>query len=139
MSSVNRRDFLKVLTNGALWLSGLLGFAGMLRYLGYVDEDRLAKVYNIGLLEDYPAGSRIVRPEIPALIKHTEGGLSALSLVCTHLGCTVREENDDLTCPCHGSIYRETGDVMRGPANRPLKSLRVELADDGHILVHTEG
>jgi len=51
-----------------------------------------------------------------------DGGFLALSRTCTHLGCTIpwREEVMQFACPCHGSVFDMTGNVINGPAPRPL-------------------
>ncbi len=46
-----------------------------------------------------------------------DSGFYALSLVCTHLGCTVTVTEDDLACPCHGSRFDRQGKVLKGPAD----------------------
>jgi Rieske Fe-S protein len=61
---------------------------------------------------------------------------TALSLVCTHLGCTVEQKNDKYECPCHGSIYNRDGEVQKGPASNPLKRLRVTTNDLGNLILH---
>jgi Rieske Fe-S protein len=57
----------------------------------------------------------------------TDGGVRVFSGTCTHLGCRIdRVVDDEAVCPCHGSRYRADGTVAAGPANRPLRPLRLE-------------
>jgi cytochrome b6-f complex iron-sulfur subunit len=64
-------------------------------------------------------------------------GFYALSVTCTHLGCTPNflSAENKFKCPCHGSGFRITGVNFEGPAPRPLERVRVVLADDGQLLV----
>ncbi|MET9628603.1 FAD-dependent oxidoreductase [Lentzea sp. NPDC006480] len=50
------------------------------------------------------------------------GRLHAVSLRCTHLGCLVRFNAAERSwdCPCHGSRFDVDGEVLEGPATRPL-------------------
>jgi glycine/D-amino acid oxidase-like deaminating enzyme/nitrite reductase/ring-hydroxylating ferredoxin subunit len=54
-----------------------------------------------------------------------EGRLHAVALTCTHLGCHVTWNPAERSwdCPCHGSRFGVDGEVLHGPAVRPLERL----------------
>jgi glycine/D-amino acid oxidase-like deaminating enzyme/nitrite reductase/ring-hydroxylating ferredoxin subunit len=58
------------------------------------------------------------------------GGLHAVSLRCTHLGCLLRFNGAETSwdCPCHGSRFDVDGAVLEGPAVTPLP--RKEIRDE---------
>jgi glycine/D-amino acid oxidase-like deaminating enzyme/nitrite reductase/ring-hydroxylating ferredoxin subunit len=60
-----------------------------------------------------------------AVYRNNNGRLSALSPVCTHLGCLVRWNNAEKSwdCPCHGSRFDPTGRVLNGPATIALEAM----------------
>lgn len=76
-------------------------------------------------------GALVFREERVALLSEGET-VYALSLVCTHLGCSVTVTADGLVCPCHGSRFDRAGRVLHGPADRPLS--RLELEERGGII-----
>jgi cytochrome b6-f complex iron-sulfur subunit len=74
-------------------------------------------------------------------------GFLALWWKCPHLGCTVPWKPDDpaedsiapkgrFNCPCHGSIYDRYGQIIRGPAPRPMDTFAVSI-DGNKVKVKT--
>lgn len=76
-------------------------------------------------------GRAVVAGEpLPAAVlvqRRPDGTYRAVSLRCTHRGCRVAPAGDRLACPCHGSEFTFEGEVLEGPASRPLARHSVEL------------
>jgi cytochrome b6-f complex iron-sulfur subunit len=74
-----------------------------------------------------------------AYVVGAPGGVYALSAVCTHLGCITRFLSDEkvIACPCHGSRFDLEGNVIHGPAPRPLPWLEMQVDATGTLLVDT--
>ncbi|HLE13630.1 MAG TPA: ubiquinol-cytochrome c reductase iron-sulfur subunit [Anaerolineales bacterium] len=64
----------------------------------------------------------------------TENGrdFSALSNICTHLGCRVRwiPESEQFFCPCHNGVFDSQGLVISGPPPRPLDRYETRVEND---------
>jgi Rieske Fe-S protein len=71
-----------------------------------------------------PGSAGVVRSgtERTGVYRDPDGGLHAVSMRCTHLGCLVRFNAAETSwdCPCHGSRFDVDGNVLEGPAVKPL-------------------
>ena len=78
---------------------------------------------------EYPAGY----PN--AIIKNSDGFLTALSTLCTHVccQCSFDSSSNMFYCPCHGSLFDSKGRVVRGPANQDLPSILLNVDSSGNV------
>jgi glycine/D-amino acid oxidase-like deaminating enzyme/nitrite reductase/ring-hydroxylating ferredoxin subunit len=88
---------------------------------------RLLAAADTASLDDVPRGEgRIVRLDgrKAAVHRRDDGSLCIHSAVCPHLGCIVEWNAAEKTwdCPCHGSRFQATGEVIAGPAESPLSA-----------------
>src|SRR4029077_493118 len=93
-------------------------------YPYYMIKDRLARPEAASVRELRPGDGMIIgrRGKKFAAFRDANGSIHRLSPVCTHLGCLVRWNPSESTwdCPCHGSRFKPTGEVIAGPAEEPL-------------------
>jgi Rieske Fe-S protein len=92
----------------------------------------LAKLADIKIGEAISAtgadGAKII------IARPTETTVAAFSAICTHQACLVKPAGKELDCPCHGSVYNATtGEVIDGPAPRPLPKVDVTISGDNII------
>ena len=133
-----RRDFLRLATDALLVFGGLIVLRGLVRFFSFQIEPDPQYTFDLGDAAEIPPGSHHLRSDIPAVIYNNAGEFSAISLVCTHLGCTVEPNGEGgFTCPCHGSRFSRVGLVTQGPAASPLRRLQVGVEDDGNVKLHT--
>ena len=136
MNKISRGEFLRISSRVFLAVSGFMGLGMLVRYLGYQSESEVPNEVDLGLATIFPTGSKTVLPDVPAVLIHDQDGFKALSLTCTHLGCTLEEDDNKFSCPCHGSQFDENGNVLHGPAVRKLVNLKVEVNDEGHLILY---
>lgn len=100
-----------------------------------IAKDKLGNPIPASQILAEPPGTRALiaglAGEPTYLTVQENGTLDNMGIVdnCTHLGCTFpwNPIDQQFQCPCHGSRYTPDGTVVRGPANRPLKLVRVAV------------
>jgi cytochrome b6-f complex iron-sulfur subunit len=132
---ISRRDVLVAMGGLGLFGAAISVVRGTLRFLTppvtYVPPPTILA----GPPADFPLGRLTHVPSASVLIGRDDGGLFALSVVCTHLGCTVATTDGRLACPCHGSQFSLDGATTTGPAASPLPHLALRLTADGLVEV----
>ena len=141
--TVTRRSFLK---KAWAWLGVIAGleFTAMAMNMfstgkSKYKENPAAFIETVGYVDDILPGTVTpVKDGQFYLVRMADGGFMALSLICTHLGCSVRynSEEKQFICPCHSSAFDLEGNVLNPPAPRALDAYRVFI-DQGQVKVDT--
>jgi menaquinol-cytochrome c reductase iron-sulfur subunit len=150
--STTRRTFLQRLTGGVLGLVAAVGSWPMFRALVPNILYEPPKRIRIGAPGGFQNGMTYLEEHRLFLLRDGNS-YSAVSGICSHLGCTVKfapfEQTQQLTvrgiefeslgefhCPCHGSKFHGDGTNYSGPAPRPLQWHHVEVSPkDGSLVV----
>ncbi|MEE0776925.1 MAG: FAD-dependent oxidoreductase [Bacillota bacterium] len=84
--------------------------------------------HHIGDLEKDSAKVIDLHGSLAAVYRDQEGKDSAVSAVCSHLGCAIHWNQDEkiFECPCHGSCFSHQGKVLSGPALKDLPPITIE-------------
>ncbi|MDP9389290.1 MAG: FAD-dependent oxidoreductase [Actinomycetota bacterium] len=94
--------------------------------------DRIARLRAESVAHLEPGDGRMVEIDGDAVgtYRGADGTVQAVSITCTHMGCTLQWNGAETSwdCPCHGSRFAVDGRVLNGPAVRPLEQIDV---DDG--------
>ena len=83
---------------------------------------------------DVPVGSGVIVGDV-VVTQPVAGEFLAFSAVCTHSGCLVNQVADGtINCPCHGSKFGLDGEVVNGPAARPLTAVPVQVQGESIVV-----
>lgn len=138
---LNRREFFSWFWLGWISFSVVVGMVGSLlgRFLFPNVLFEKPSKFRAGSPDQYAIGvdERFKDTQSVWIVKRSDGGMYALSTVCTHLGCTPNylPNEHKFKCPCHGSGFRETGLNFEGPAPRPLERYSLSVDPNGTIIV----
>jgi cytochrome b6-f complex iron-sulfur subunit len=89
-----------------------------------------SKMKVLAKAEDIPFDSvTAFRSDRLYLVRMKDGGLMALSLKCTHLGCAItwNKDSGEFDCPCHASSFNQKGEVISPPAPRALDTYPLKI------------
>lgn len=70
------------------------------------------------------------------VIKRSPTEVTVYAPNCPHLGCHYlwNQKTDHFECPCHASVFDINGEVLGGPAPRPLDTLKYKI-ENGVLFV----
>lgn len=131
---VSRRDVLGLFS---LWAAAFAlgsGFLGMMRLPKAAVLSSPSKKFKVALPESLAEGQPFIPPGRAVAMYRSVEGVHAVSLVCTHLGCIVKQSADGFECPCHGSQFTAQGEVKKGPAPKALSWYKVSGSGGTYIV-----
>ena len=148
----SRRSFLKKLGIGSLLtLIGGQLFSLVRSIFPNVSYEKPRRI-KFRKPDEIPDGVTFI-DDLKVYIFREKNTFYAISAVCTHLGCTVKyiglsrpktvkvgnrtiTEKWEFHCPCHGSKFYGDGTNYAGPAPKPLRWVKLEIApEDGKLVV----
>jgi len=96
------------------------------RFIGkYLPADKLDELVDLA-----PGEAKVVKYEGHrlAIYKDEKGKVYPLNSACTHIKCEVAWNNAEKTwdCPCHGSRFSYTGEMVTAPARKDLEIVEIK-------------
>jgi cytochrome b6-f complex iron-sulfur subunit len=126
------------------WATSLLALGGqtlatLFHFIQPVKTGGFGGLVRAGKVEEFTPGSvSLIKAGRFYLYRLEDGSFLAMWQRCTHLGCSVPwvEADKQFHCPCHGSVFDKTGQVLSGPAPRPLDLFPITIKN-GEAFVDT--
>ena len=72
--------------------------------------------------------------EYDVLIVKKNNGYQAMYLQCTHENNPLMVGEKKITCAAHGSEFSLDGEVLKGPADKPLKHFETKIIDNNLVI-----
>jgi nitrite reductase/ring-hydroxylating ferredoxin subunit len=132
---IPRRDFLGLMASWSAAATFLFALLGVSRLPKAAVLPSPSKKFRVSVPESLAAGVPFLPPGRGVAIYRDTEGVYAVSRVCTHLGCLVKEDAGGFLCPCHGSRFKADGSLVKGPAPSGLPWLAVQSLGGGAYLV----
>ena len=131
---IPRRDVLGLLSMWSMTSALLFATVGIMRLPKAAVLPSPSKRFRARLSETLPDNEAFVPPGRSVALFRDAGGVYAISIVCTHLGCIVKPTANGFECPCHGSVFARDGSVVKGPAPRALSWVSVSVSPAGVVV-----
>ncbi len=135
----SRRELLTMGSAFAVMGIGGLGAGGALfKYMFPVVSYGTPQKFLVPVSDLPDVGDELIFDDMKVVLRRmSENKVAAISLVCTHLGCTVNRVETGFLCPCHGSQYDTDGIVVGGPAPKTLPWLEIKNVPGGQLEIDT--
>lgn len=139
-----RRNFLAFAGWGTIALVSLQGVVAFLFFFWPRKTGTFGTRISVGSPDQYKVGEVKYFVDGKFYLVRLQEGFMALYQKCPHVGCTVpwRPEFELqgvkglFRCPCHGSTYLPNGQIIFGPAPRPMDYMRI-ISEGGRLVVDT--
>ena len=135
-----RRRFVRNLVLGGVSLAGLQATGGALAFAWPLKTSTFGTPVPITPAQVPAVGEPPYRHQAGKFyLINNEEGLLALYWKCPHLGCTVpwNQAEGQFKCPCHSSVYNRHGELIDGPAPRPMDLMEITIDLQGNLIVDT--
>ncbi len=133
MSAISRKDFLIKCGQGcAGMLAGglLLSACKTTQHVPFEVKDSTLVIKRSDMQGKTFAIFRSDKLPAPVYLSEKDGAYTAVLMLCTHKDCELNTYGKVLHCPCHGSEFKENGEVLQGPAEKPLLQFKVSIDNE---------
>ncbi|WP_447976921.1 QcrA and Rieske domain-containing protein [Candidatus Nitrospira bockiana] len=152
----SRRSLFRWVTRA---VAGLIGIGLAVPLVGYVVSPALKRReqpwIEVGAIDELPAEQPTQLEYVTTFrdgwletkarkavwaVKKADGSITVFAPMCTHLGCGYRWDPGAhrFKCPCHASVFNIDGQVLAGPAPRPLDVLPSKVEQGRLYVVYKE-